>query len=269
MVSKYFEYLQNRMEEALRKMISRECKPDPNLSAYISSYWYYSIYPDAEKHFDILPDGYFDLVITKKENRIEDIRLTGIWTKTVSISYTENAEVFGVSFKPAAVDGLLDFNVSEILNDSRETACSDFNLVEKILDSHLGVSFELLVSYLNNRFLALLAKKQPDPRLKKCFELIDNSHGNLTVSEISNTIGLSARQLHKKVNNMIGIGVKDYSKIVRFKFSLQEAKKDQFSRLNYYDQSHHIREIKQYTGLTPKKIDLKNNDRFIQYYYFD
>ena len=80
---------------------------------------------------------------------------------------------------------------------------------------------------------------------------------------------LSPRHLHKLVSKMLGIGIKEYSKIIRLKKSLLDIKDDQSNYSNYYDQSHFIRELKQYTGLTPQKMDLKNNDRFIQYYYFE
>jgi AraC-like DNA-binding protein len=124
------------------------------------------------------------------------------------------------------------------------------------------------VNYLDKQFLKLTTLTRPDRRLEKCFELIDHSVGNITVDEISKTVGLSSRQLRRLVGNMIGIGVKDYSKIVRFKRSLRDVKYNKTDYFHYYDQSHYIREIKQFTGKTPENLDLKNNGRFIQYYDF-
>lgn len=257
------------MQEPIQQLISREFEPAQRLKDYISSYWYYKIQTNIEKHFDILPDGYFDLVITLKENRIVDTRLTGIWTRTVSISYTENVEVFGVSFKPLAAGSLVNFNVKELLDDSLEVNLSAFNLNEDMLPNRLNGLSESFVHYLNAAFLKKMANHQVDKRLKKCFEMVDISDGNTAVKEMAHEVGISPRQLHKLVSNMIGIGIKDYAKIIRFKRSLQAVKNREINTLNYYDQSHYIREIKRYTGLTPTKIDLLKNDRFIQYYYFE
>jgi AraC-like DNA-binding protein len=251
------------------KIIYREFKPDIKLKDYIKSYWYFNILTNTCKPFDILPDGYFDLLIIIKENRIVDTKLTGIWSKSISVSYSDNTEIFGVRFKPLAIGGLFPFSIQEFLDNATSISLKDFNINGQIVLDRLNGFPEFLVNYLDNQFLKFNPLNKNDQRLKKCFELIDTSAGNISVSEISNTIGLSSRQLHRKVSNMIGLGVKDYSKIIRFKMSLRDVKNNKSDYRHYYDQSHYIREIKKFTGFTPEKLELKNNDRFIQYYDFD
>ncbi len=67
----------------------------------------------------------------------------------------------------------------------------------------------------------------------------------------------------------MGIGLKEYSKIVRLRKTLRKVKHDKNDYYPYFDQSHFIREVKEHTGLTPQKMDLNNNVRFIQYYSFN
>lgn len=251
------------------KITYREFEPDLRLKDYIKSYWYFNIRTDTLKLFDILPDGYYDLMVIIKENRIVSTRMTGIWSKSISISYSENTEVLGIRFKPLSIGGLFRFNIKDSLDDSQNVLLRDFDLNEQILIDSLNGFPEFLVNYLDKQFLRLLPYNKTDRRLKKCFELIDTTVGNIKVDEISQTIGLSPRQLHRLVSNMIGISIKDYSKIVRFKKSLRDLKNNKSDYFRYYDQSHFIREIKQFTGLTPEKLDLINNDRFIQYYDFE
>ena len=251
------------------KITYREFEPDLRLKDFIKSYWYFNIRTNTVKPFDVLPDGYFDLMVVIKENQIVATRLTGIWSKSISISYSENTEVFGIRFKPLSIGGLFRFNIKDSLDDSQNVLLRDFDLNEQILIDCLNGFPEFLVNYLDKQFLKLLPNNRTDGRLKKCFELIDTTVGNIKVDEISQTIGLSSRQLHRLVNKMIGIGIKDYSKIIRFKKSLRVVKDSKSDYFHYYDQSHYIREIKQFTGLTPEKLDLKNNDRFIQYYDFE
>lgn len=251
------------------KITYREFEPDLRLKDYIKSYWYFNIRTNTPKPFDILPDGYFDLLVVIKGNQIVNTRLTGIWSKSISISYSENTEVFGIRFKPLSIGGLFKFNIKESLDNAQNVPLKDFDLNGQMLLDGLNGFPEFLVKYLDKQFLRLIPQNMSDKRLKKCFELIDNSVGNITVDHISATIGLSPRQLHRLVNNMIGIGIKDYSKIVRFKKSLRDVKNNKTDYFHYYDQSHYIRDIKQFTGLTPEKLNLNNNDRFIQYYDFE
>jgi AraC-like DNA-binding protein len=251
------------------KITYREFEPDLRLKDYIKAYWYFNIRTNSIKPFDILPDGYFDLMVIVKENRIVATRLTGIWSKSVSISYSENTEVFGIRFKPLSIGGLFKFNIRESLDNAQNVELKDFDLNGQIILDGLNGFPEFLVNYLDKQFLKLIFPNTSDKRLKRCFELIDTSVGNIKVDEISQTIGLSPRQLHRLVSNMIGIGIKDYSKIVRFKKSLRDVKNHKSDYFHYYDQSHYIREIKQFTGFTPEKLDFKNNDRFIQYYDFE
>lgn len=252
-----------------KKITYREFRPDLRLKDYIKSYWYFSIQTDTRKPFDILPDGCFDLLIVIKANRIVDAKLTGIWSKSISISYSENTEVFGIRFKPLSIGVLFDFSVKGLLDNSQHINLKDFELNEQIVLDSLDGFPEFLVNYLDMLFLKHMSLNSPDRRLIKCFELVDRSVGNISVDNISATIGLSPRQLHRLVSNMIGIGIKDYSKIIRFKKSLCDVKNNKSDYFHYYDQSHFIREVKQYTGLTPEKLDFKNNDRFIQYFDFE
>ncbi|MCL3781435.1 AraC family transcriptional regulator [Prolixibacteraceae bacterium JC049] len=251
------------------KVTYREFEPDIRLQDYIKSYWHFNIHTDTLKTFDVLPDGYFDLLVVIKENKIVSTSLTGIWRKSVSVSYTENTEVFGIRFKPLAIGGLFRFNIKNTLDNSLNVSLDEFDLNEQFFLDSLNSFPHFLVKYLDKQFLKLVSLKKTDLRLKRCFELVDTSIGNVSVNHISDTIGLSARQLHRLVSNMIGIGIKDYSKIIRFKKSLCDVKNNKSNYSHYYDQSHYIREIKHFTGLTPERLDLNNNDRFIQYYNFE
>ncbi|WP_439183358.1 DUF6597 domain-containing transcriptional factor [Carboxylicivirga taeanensis] len=247
----------------------REFEPDERLKDFIKCYWYFSIRTKCLKPFDILPDGYFDLLIVMRGNQIVDTLLTGIWSKSISISYTENTEVFGIRFKPIAIGGLFQFSIKDTIDHYQHMTLKDLGVNEQMVVDGLNGFPEYLVHYLNQQLLRLIPDNNIDKRLKKCFELVEASGGNKPVDAIAQTIGLSARQLHRLVSRMLGMGIKDYSKIVRFKKCLHMVKSNQTDYVHYYDQSHFIREIKHFTGLTPAQLNLKQNDRFIQYYDFD
>lgn len=246
-----------------------EVEPDVRLKDYIQAYWYFGIQTTVNKPIDVLPDGYFDLLIVIKNNCVVKSFITGIWGEVVTIDYNEDTEVIGIRFKPMAIGTLLRFSVKDFLNKTQDVILSDFNINQQLIVDNQKTFSLLLINHFNNAFYSKLNPNKGDQRIKKCFELINDSSGALGVDFISNKVGLSTRQLRRVVNSMLGIGLKDYSNIVRLKHSLQAVKVDKKAYLYYYDQSHFIRQIKHYTGRTPEKLKLGQNDRFIQYYDFE
>ncbi len=246
-----------------------EIKPHSVLQDYIKSYWWFSIDASSFQSFDILPDGYFDLLIVIKNGRISAVRLTGIWTKSVLVEYTENTEVFAIRFKPLAIGTILKLRINDLLDNSSSLELKDIGLDGQIIIDGLRLPPPFLINKLNAHFISVLNSANIDKRIKKLFDIVELNEGNESVSSIANHIGLSARQIQRKMNALLGIGVKEYSQIVRLRKTLRRVKYDKNDFFPYFDQSHFIRELKEHTGYTPERLDLNNNVRFIQYYNFN
>ena len=75
----------------------------------------------------------------------------------------------------------------------------------------------------------------------------------------------STRQINQYFNHQFGISLKTYCNILRFQASLSHIKEGKlFPQLNYYDQSHFIKEIKKLSGALPKDLFKNKNSRFLQ-----
>lgn len=98
--------------------------------------------------------------------------------------------------------------------------------------------------------------------------LMIRSSGCVTVDEIAEDTGYTARYIDKLFHEKTGLSPKQFAKIIRFQAavsalnnpsgrSLTEIAAD----LGYFDQSHFVHEFKKYIGLTPKKYQsqLENN----------
>ncbi|MGN0317648.1 MAG: helix-turn-helix domain-containing protein [Lachnospira sp.] len=106
---------------------------------------------------------------------------------------------------------------------------------------------------------------------KECFPIPDNLHsilseikssnGSVTVAELSEMFGYSARHIQRLFNSVFGFGPKDYCRFMRFQYVLSEILTDP-DRENsefiidsgYSDQAHFQREFKSFTGITPKQL---------------
>lgn len=244
--------------------VYREFSPHPGLSEYIKCFWHTYTPPGINNEYDILPDGYFDMIFSVKDHKVTDISLTGIWNQMITVSIEGGTGMFGVRFKPAALTGLLKINTCEILNNSAIIDPEEFNLESPLItDSLTGGNLDIIIEHLNMRFLSQQGYSG-DSRIKAFFELVDRSSGSEPVESICREIGLSTRHVCRKVTGLIGIGAKEYSGIARFRDNLASiAEGNDYD--GFYDQSHLIKNFKKYTGMTPGQLNPANNVRILQY----
>ena len=245
----------------------KEYNPSKQLVDYINCYWYFKITTTTIKTFDVLPDACFDLLFIIKENGDFENVLTGIWNKSLSIEYKENTQILGIRFKPLSIHTIFKFEINNYLNHKTSILISDLELNYNYLVDSIQTNLSNAINYLNQLFMFRINNSFIDNRLQNCYKLIETNKGTISIASISDKVGISSRQLNRIVNAKIGISLKEYSKIIRFKsfinIMLYEIDK---SNILYYDQSHLIKDFKNYTGKTPKQIKISNNDRFLQFY---
>lgn len=244
----------------------REYPPHFLLQDYIKTYWIFEYKEGTTQPFDIMPDAYFDMIISLDDNCIKDVSLVGIWSEMVTVQ-RDNWNVVGIRFKPLALSGLLGITIDDLLDGASSIDLSDWKINSNIINDNLSQSKNTVFDYLDGYFLEKLKLYQDklDKRLAALFHLIDTTQGIISVQTISDSIGLSTRQMQRRLTELIGLGTKDYAKIVRFRNNLRLIKDDPSNYQGYFDQAHFIKEFKKYTGLTPSKVDLNNSVRFLQY----
>ena len=88
---------------------------------------------------------------------------------------------------------------------------------------------------------------------------IYETKGNVSIKEISQDTGYSECYVRRSFHEIHGISPKTFEKIVRFQNTLEEmalhkdmAFYDMAQESGYYDQSHMVKEFKNFTGLTPE-----------------
>jgi len=100
--------------------------------------------------------------------------------------------------------------------------------------------------------------------------LIFDSKGEMSVKELSEKVFWSSRQINQYFNQQFGMSLKAYCNILRFQASLSQIKEGKlFPQLNFYDQSHFIKEIKKHSGVSPKELYKNENSRFLQFLVID
>lgn len=237
----------------------REIKTEGFLANFVQCFWCYET-GNTEVQHTILPDGYFDFIAVFENQRLTSAELTGIWTKPKCIEIRKNTVFFAVRFKLLAIEYLFKKELKSILDTTVRLPFTFLNM-----DNYACNEFERFaadtLSKLNNPIKYL---NEIDTRKLKLFETIYRQQVK-TVSELSEQIGWSSRQINRYFNVQFGISLKEFLRIVRCNASYKDISNGSlYPKQEYFDQAHFIREVKKYTGTTPKELYKNKNDRFLQ-----
>ncbi|HEX6125393.1 MAG TPA: DUF6597 domain-containing transcriptional factor [Pyrinomonadaceae bacterium] len=246
-----------------------ETKPSPRLAGFIKCFWALE-YPGSGEPEPVLPDGCPELVFNLSEpfmrvysgheERQPTALLAGQMSRSILIRPSGKVKLFGVRFQPAGAAPLLGFPLHE-LNDEivefRRVGVRQAYDVEHRMTEAL--SFAERRSIFEEFLIQRLAEcKQNDPVSCIAAVMIDNRCGRVPVSEVSRQLGISERQLERRFKRTVGISPKMLSRIARFQSVVRACRDGEFPNLldaalssGYYDQSHLIRDFREFSGLTP------------------
>lgn len=114
----------------------------------------------------------------------------------------------------------------------------------------------------------LTAKKEQTNKRDELIELtldhIRDHISSISVNELVATFHISERQFQKRFSRVVGMPPQLYIRVRRVNEALRMMHSGQFERLsdvayalNYYDQSHFIRDMKSFSWVSPKHIAMK------------
>lgn len=232
-------------------------QPSQNLSDLVDSFW--CMENKSEQNIETigLPDGRIDLFLFRSSETPFRITLLGLGTQQKGI-IPSNSLTFTISFKLPAVEHIFRESIANLINEARimETDFWGFNQ-EDLND------FELFCKKASLKIESLLVK-EIDNRKQKLFNLIYETNGAMTVTELAAKSNWSSRQINRYFTQYFGLSLKAYCSILRFRASLEHiAKGKLFPEENFSDQTHFIKEIKKISGSLPKELFQNKNDRFI------
>jgi AraC-like DNA-binding protein len=171
-----------------------------------------------------------------------------------------------VILKPHALKTLLGLNASVLTNglvELNEFSAKDLN-VQLIEANNEQERITLLTSFL---LAQLKQEKTRDKLVEESLNLIHKNIGSITVKNLLERLNISERQFERRFSQTVGISPQLYIRVKRFNEAMRLMKTRQFERLtdvayalNFYDQSHFIRDIKEFSGITPKSLSQKVDD---------
>jgi len=132
---------------------------------------------------------------------------------------------------------------------------------------------EATAGALQQLLIDLLPQINPPIRyIDDALTMIDQQSGNLDLSELLQSLNISERHFRRQFNKVVGIGAKQYCKIIQFNTvfdAIRKGNKDKLYDLallnGYYDHAHFINDFKTYLGQSPRHF-LKSEYPFLKNY---
>ena len=252
----YVVWHQNRPQETMNY---DENRPRGILKHFIKYFWTYE-HTGEDADYTILPDACFDLLADFEGGVLQNVILTGIWTKPVKVTVTKGTTLLAVRFKILAAEYLFRREIRSLLNTMISLPTDFWNL-----HSYHSTEFEKFAENLSSHMVMSLKQLgDMDKRKIKLFEIISREECP-SVKELSEKVAWSSRQINRYFNRQFGFPLKTYLNMVRCNAAYRDISQGRLHPTQEYtDQAHFIKEVKKFTKETPRQLYKNENDRFLQ-----
>jgi len=205
-----------------------------------------------------LPTGDIDLVINLQDG---ETVVAGPSSRSIVLDNATQIDTLGVVLKVGYAASLLGLPLSELRDRQLPLAELWKSGAEDLRDRILAAQsptarFEAIEQVLSERLLR--TRYRPHPAAAVVAARIAAAPERCRIAELSDEFGLSSRRLEQVVRTDVGLSLKSYQRLQRFRRALVRI--DAAARAGwavfaldrgYYDQSHFVNEFRAHAGLTP------------------
>ncbi|HXE45078.1 MAG TPA: helix-turn-helix domain-containing protein [Conexibacter sp.] len=203
---------------------------------------------EAGREQRIVPDACVDLVWSG-----ERLVVAGPDTRARVVSLAPGSRVVGARLRPGVAGAALGLPASELRDCSPDAADVLGRDVVVALQERLAAGADPHALLL--RALALRGVRAPDPLVGAAVVALGRPHAR--VSAVAAELGVSARQLQRRVGDAVGYGPKTLARVLRFR-RLQQLPAAPLAELalvaGYADQAHMTAEVTNLAGLPPVRF---------------
>lgn len=261
-IRKFYTPIQPTVRRSSEHVLYTEFLPDLRLQDSIYCYWELKTTTVLSEQFNyrVVADGCIDIFF--ELSNPEDSYVMGFCKKFTEFPLENSFHYIGIRFLPTMFPQLFRVNAKELSNRFEKLELV-VPLVSAYIRDHLNKkqTVEDIRKMLDHCFLKINTNGNfdRDKRLYDALYLILKKNGVLDVQNDLQT-GISSRQLRRLFEFYVGDTAKTFSQVVRFQNILKAKPSTESLRQNklffdsgYYDQSHFIKEFRNFYGVTPSK----------------
>jgi AraC-like DNA-binding protein len=205
---------------------------------------------DARHEQRIVPDACVDVIWSGHR-----LSIAGPDTRARVAAMTPGTRIVGVRLRPGVAGAVLGVPASELCDEAPDAG--DVLGPEAIEMVHAELQAGGDPHAILRRAVEDRAGRAPDPLVRAAITALD--HPNARVAEVAERLGLSARQLQRRVSDAVGYGPKTLARVLRFR-RLQALSESGRSLVElaldagYADQAHMTAEVTRLAGLSPVRF---------------
>ncbi len=185
--------------------------------------------------------------------------IAGQITNHFFLENTGTSGMIGIKFQPWALKQLFDLTMESIVNQAIPFPNYLMTKLSPFIDiAHSQLSFEDKIDKLEDQLTSLIhVMNQENNPFQKAVELIIATKGAQRLQEIRQQAYVSERSLERYCKKYIGLSPKLFSRIIRFShiFHFIQSQDFEWTEISFlsgfYDQSHFIKNFKEFTGEDP------------------
>jgi AraC-like DNA-binding protein len=201
----------------------------------------------------------------------------GLWSTYHIVDWPLDLQCVGVSFKPGGAYPFLGLPLSEFQNQIVPLDAIWGSFAAEVREQlYAAPTIQARFDMLEHVFLTRLCEAPLGLKtVQYAVAEIARRHGALSISELSERMGMSQKHLIVQFKQMVGCTPKELARLYRFADILASIDLTQpvdwtlvSHRFRYHDQSHFIRDFREFTGHTPtdylrlrRQMHAENPDR--------
>lgn len=243
--------------------------PCAELEHLVQSYWIIQDNSRDVHQQKIIPDGYPEIIFHFGD--AYRINITGSWcaqtksllagqlTRHFHLQNTGPSDMVGIKLQPTAVTHLFGISMDSLTDrvvDLHETMPGVWRDCEQQLNNidRTADRIRLIETFLKAHLPSTSSASHP---ANIATRHILERHGMVTVQELTELLSISERALQQHFKKFVGLPPKLYARIVRFNYVFEIISNkpanwmDVVVAAGYYDQSHFIRNFRDFTGEEP------------------
>jgi AraC-like DNA-binding protein len=224
------------------------------LARWVECGWVFESADEIGEH-RVPPDGCVDIIY----DRDGGLRVVGAMTVEQRFNYPEGAAQTGVRFRPGMAGAILGAPPFEF-TDSSGDLCDLWPKRGRALKQQLDDTRSMP----DAMRVLLVGLGEPQSSFSPVHQAIDAlalAQGNADLDALARQANLSPRQFRRRCLEESGLGPKQLARVLRFRNACQIARSTQNPDwpavaldAGYYDQSHFIRDFREFTGRTPMAV---------------
>lgn len=224
--------------------------------------------------FRVLPDTCVEIFLAYNNQPIAKIKtkaqfnssksfITSRMLTYMDVQLPPNSGSIAICFHPGAAFRFFHLPMKAFTDDNILLSDVWGNKINELEDSISICSSHKERVIAVQTFLLNLIQREPANKnaYEYCLREIKLFKGQLPIKTLLKKTNLSQRQLSRQFNTFLGLSPKEFSRITRFLYSVDNIKKNPSYSLaqiayesGYFDQAHFIHDCKEYTGMTPKEL---------------